>query len=1127
MKKNVWDHALGITFPSANKILLKMKLTLFIVLFSFLGAMATDLYSQTTKLSLDLKNTTVKDVLGNIENQSEFFFLYSEKIIDVNREVNIEVHESRIEKVLDQIFAGTNVVYSVKGRQIVLSTPEANVLLSSSSTQQQISISGKVTDTSGVFLPGVSVVVKGTSKGVITDANGNYSISSVPSDATLVFSFVGMKKQEVPLGGKTTINVTLTEESVGIDEVVAIGYGTQRKGAITGSIVTTKGEDLVKSPSQNLANSMTGRLPGVVINTRSGEPGYDDPTILIRGRSTTGNADPLIIIDGIERSGLGRLNPNDIENVTVLKDASAAIYGARAANGVILVTTKRGNGADGKPQFEVTFNQGFTQPTRTTKLADSYTFGTVQNEYRAAQGLATKYTDAELQKFKDGSDPVNYPNTNWQNLMIKTLTPTQRADISVSGGSKKMKYFISLGGLDQSDQFRSGSETYKQYNFRSNIDVQVTDYFKFGFDLSGRMENRHRPVGADGSIYSHLTLYQPMWQLYWPETNYLYPCRDGQNIINKVSDAAGYISRIYQGMTSTLSFKLDIPWVKGLSIDGSANYDAGYDFSKTWNTPSYVYSKDNATGTYSKVLIGSANASLGEDFGKSNYTTVNTKINFKRSFEKHNIEVMAGYEQRQTNYDYLYAGRNNFLSPELPQLFAGSNAASDQSNYGNSAVSARQNYFGRSTYDYAGKYMAQAIFRYDGSQNFAPNKRWGFFPGFSVGWRLSEEPFMKSLSFVNNLKIRASYGEMGNDQVDSYQFMSSYGYNGNYANVIGGTDVSGLTQSGVPNPNITWEVAKTTNLGLEGTLWNGLLVVELDIFKTRRSNILTTRNAVIPDYTGLALPNENVGIVENKGLELQLSHMNNKHAIKYNITGNFSYARNKVIFADEAPAAEPYQLATGRPIGSALYYKAIGIFRDQAQINSTPHMVGATPGDIIFLDANNDGEINSRDQIRINNTLIPEIVYGFSASLSYKEFDLSALFQGQANANTYSDWYGRLNTDLGNFFAARAEGRWTPDHVDATMPRNDYGGNSNLIQSTQWLHNAAFLRLKNLELGYSLPKSMIDKLKMEKLRVFVSGFNMFYLFDHLKKWGIDPEAENTTWYYSQQRVLNIGFNLTF
>ncbi|MFT3949901.1 MAG: TonB-dependent receptor [Agriterribacter sp.] len=1103
------------------KTLLIMK---FLSVFLLIAGLQVSGRGFSQNVTLAEKNISLVRLFHAIERQTGYSFFYDESWLQKSNPVTISVKDIPLEKALEACFENQPLTYSIVGKTVVIKLKEKTVdqIVPEQTTTL---IKGIVTSQEGQPLPGVSVVIEATQKGTTTDDSGKFSINANSGDV-LVFSMIGYKTSRYKASASTTINIKLEPETTEMNDVVVIGYGTQKKSDVTGAIVSVKGADLVKSPSPNLASSLTGRLPGVIINNRSGEPGYDDPTIFVRGKSTTGNADPLVIIDGVERSGLSRLNPNDIDNITVLKDASAAIYGARAANGVILVTTKRGK--PGKPQFEVSFNQGYTRPTRTLEMTDSYTFANVTNEYRAAQGLPPLYTDDVIQKYKDGSDPENYPNTDWQKLMTKELAPVQKANIAVSGGSEKFKYFVSLGGLNQASQYNYGSEKYKQYNFRSNIDVKVSNHFQFGFDLSGRLENRHRPYNDAATNSSHIMLELPMWTLRWPGTDYLYPLRGSWSLVNMVSDNTGYENVNYKGITSTLSFKLDIPWVKGLWVDGTANYDAGFDFSKKFYIPAYVYLKDAATGEYINSLTsGASNSSLTEYFDQSTGITVNAKVNFKRNFGWHNIEAMAGYEQRQTDYDYLNAYRNNFISSALPELFAGSSVKSDQGNDGRASATARKNFFGRASYDYAGKYMAQAIFRYDGSQNFARGNRYGFFPGFSLGWMLSNESFMKAATFINKLKIRASYGEMGNDQVSAYQYMSSYSYNASYGYVIGGSDISGLTQSNVPNPDITWEVAKTSNIGLESTLWNELLGIEFDVFKTRRSNILTTRNAVVPDYTGLSLPNENVGIVENKGFELQLSHTNNKHAVKYYVAGNFSFARNKVIFSDEQPAAKPYQLATGRPMGAALYYKAIGIYKDQVQIDKMPHMPGAQPGDIIYKDIDGNGTIDGLDQIRINETNVPEIVYGLNMSVSYKNFDLSVLFQGQANANYYSAWLARLNSDVGNFFAERAKGRWTPGSTDATMPRNEFGGNNNRINTTLWLYSAGFLRLKNVELGYNLSQKAIDRLKIQGLRVYLSGFNLFYVFDHLKPWGIDPEANNTTWYYSQQRVFNMGFALTF
>ena len=1109
--------------PCSCLILLKMKLTIFLLLVTFWGSWAVETYSQTTRLTVKMEKSTIEDVLLNIENQSEYRFFYN-GIIDVDKQVSVNCENKLIMDVLNEIFEGTGIQYKIFGRQITLSSNVPGL----DSMQQPQNISGKVTDSSGTPLPGVTVVVKGTTHGIITDADGNYSLPDVPGDAMLVFSFVGMKTREIAVAGKITIDVVMQEETVGIEEVVAIGYGTQSKLTVTGSVATTKGEEILKNQSPNVVNSITGHLAGVIINDRTGEPGRDDPTIYIRGRSTTGDTDPLIIIDGIARDGLGRINPNDIESISVLKDASAAIYGARAANGVILVTTKQGK--EGKPTFDFSYNQGFSQPTRNPDMADSYTFAKIYNEIEISEGSGSaKYSEDELQKYKDGTDP-DYPNTDWYDFITKTLTPQHRTNLSVTGGSENIKYYLSVGELHQDGQFNYGTRDFKQYNFRSNVQVKVTDYLKVGLDIAGRYEKKHYPYQKASNLYSHIFLYHPTWTAYWPGTKYLQPLRDNENIINWVSDNAGTNNQKYKCIETTLNFNLDIPWIKGLSIQGSANYDAGYEFDKIFRLPTYVYYYDEDTDTYSEARAGSGVdlAQLTETFEQTSTLTLNSKITFSRSFGKHNTSFMIGYEQMKYHYDYLYGYRSDFVSTAISELSAGSSNKDNQANDGTSSETARQNYFGRATYDYDRKYMAQLIFRYDGSSNFASNKRWGFFPGISLGWRVSEEAFMSNLNFINNLKIRCSYGEMGNDKVDAFQYFTLYGYDSNY--VIGNSDVIGLVQSNVPNADITWETAKTTNMGFESTLWNGFLGIELDIFKTRRSDILTTRNVVVPDYTGLSLPDENIGIVENKGFEMQLSHSNNFHELKYSFNGNFSFTRNKVIYADEEPASEKYQEATGRPIGSALYYQAIGIFSSQEDVDSQPHMSGAQPGDIIYKDMNDDGDINSYDMVRNNQTTIPEIVYSLSTNFAYKGFDLSILLQGQENANMNFTTYFRVLSpySLGNFSKWRANNHWSTDNTNATMPRAhmDLWNNNSNYNSTQWLINAGFLRLKNVEIGYNLSTEACNKLGIGKLRFYIGGTNLMILYDHMKDIGIDPET-TAYWYYPQQRTFNVGLNLTF
>jgi TonB-linked SusC/RagA family outer membrane protein len=996
--------------------------------------------------------------------------------------------------------------------------------------QSKIRITGTVTDQTGDMIIGANVVEKGNaSNGTITDADGRFDLE-VSAGATLIVSYIGYVTQEVPVANRTNPAIVLVEDTQALDEVVVVGYGTQRKVTLTGAVVTAKGADIIKSPAVNVTNSLAGRLPGVIINNRSGELGRENTSLYIRGRSTTGNTSALVIIDGVERGGLENINPNDIENISILKDASAAIYGARAANGVILVTTKRGNSP--KPVINFSYNQGFSQPTRNPKMADSYTFFTVYNEIEQSEGRPARYSESDLQKFKEGTDP-NYANIDWYDYIIKDWTPQHRTNVSVSGSGERAKYYVSLGELAQNDMYEHGSRKYKQYNIRSNVDVKLSEHLTVGANLAGRFDDRHYPYESANNLNSHIFLYQPNWLPYWPGTDYLMPNRDNENILNWVSDNAGYTDQNVKTLQSSIFFNWQVPWVKGLAIDGAGSYDFASNFTKTFRIPTYVYYKDDVGG-YMRERAGSGvnKATLTDrgEFSDQFYFTV--KATYERTAGQHNLGAMIGYEQQKTKGNYLQAYRSDYTSTVIPQIFAGSTDKSMQSNDGSASQGARQNVYGRLNYDYAGKYMAEFTMRRDGSPNFPKEKRFGYFPGASIGWRLSEESFMQGLDAINNLKIRSSYGVMGNDLVSAFQYLTTYGYGRNY--VIGGTDVSGLQETNVPNPNITWETAKTWNIGLDATLWDGLLGIEFDYFNTRRSDILTRRSATIPSYTGLSLPDENIGIVDNKGFELILTHANSINEFRYNISGNVSFARNKVVYIDEQPAAEPYQYATGHPMGASLLYNSLGIFKDQNAIDAYPHLPGTVPGDIIYEDVNRDGEIDSRDRVRQDLINIPEIVYGLNLYAAYRGFDLSVLLQGQENARQNfggisGNWFPVMSYSFGNFLAWRAGDRWSPSNTDASMPRASaalWNNSTNSVyNSTHWRVNAGFLRLKNVELGYQLPQKVCDRIRIQGLRLSISAYNLFMIYDHMKEIGFDPETDSF-WYYQQQRTLNLGINLT-
>ncbi len=992
---------------------------------------------------------------------------------------------------------------------------------------------GTVKDSRGNAVGGATIVIEGTTLGVTTDSEGGFSIDAAPEDVLLV-NFIGYTSQSVPVGVRSRFEIVLEESATAIDEVMVVGYGTRKKTTLTGSVVSVKGEEIASSPAIDVASSLAGRLPGLIVNARAGDPGAPDTQIFVRGRGTTGDNSALIIVDGVERGDISKINPNDIESINVLKDAEAAIYGSRAANGVILVTTKRG--AKGRAVVNFSYDQGFQQPTRTPKMADSYTFASVANEMAVLRHSdpnsdpVLPYTPEDLAKFKAGKEP-GYRTTDWYRRTMHKWVPQHRTNVSVSGGSDRINYFFSVGELMQRDRFKESSGKYRQYNVRSNIDVKIARSLTMGLNLAGTFDKRHVPYFSSTEMASHIFLYHPYWETYWPGTNYLKPLRGDQNWVNMVSDNAGYHDLENKKFQGTLFLKWEVPWVKGLMLEASGSYDTLHEYWKTFRTPSYVYHEDGEGGYVKKLDgMGPAKAQLTDRSEMSSQTYFFAKVSYKRSFGDHNLDALLGYEQTTTDGWYLEGSKTDFASPSLPVLNVG---PADQTKWGlggYSSENARQNVFARVNYDYKGKYMAQVTMRIDGSAIFPEEDRFGYFPSFSAGWRISEETFMKSADFIDNLKLRASWGMMGNDRVAAFQHMMTYNYGNNY--VIGGSDVQGLQETRVPNPGITWEVSKTWNFGLEASFWNSRLWMEFDFFRSVRDHLLTTRNKSVPEYTGMTLPNENIGKVLNRGFELVIGHRNRVGEFGYSVTGNLNFARNKVLFIDEAPAAEPYQMLTGNPIGSTLFYEAIGIFQDQADLDSYPHMGGAQPGDLKFRDVNKDGVLDSKDRILVTQTKIPEITFGLNFTFNWKNFDLSLLFQGQQNSKFYmegnEDFFKYMDDQWGNFLQWRADGRWIPgaDNTHATQPRGGQSGVNTTDRNTHFMFSGNFLRFKNAELGYTLPSRIAEKLRMGGIRISLSANNICFLYDGLKDLGYDGEA-SSFWNYSICRTINVGINLTF
>jgi len=1118
-----------------------MKITTILILLGVIHVSAAT-YAQEHRISVEIENGTFYDVVSQIEKQSEFMFFYKSEEIDNGQRITLRANNKLVADILNEITKSRDLSYKIIDKHIIITKKGA-------SSQQTKVLTGVVTDSSGEPVIGANVFVKGTTNGTITDIDGKYTLSDVPENAILVFSFIGMETEEMRPGNKTTLTVVLRESAIGLDEVVAIGYGTAKKVTVTGSVTSVKGDDIIKAPVTNASNALVGHLPGLSSTQLSGEPGNDGSSIRIRGVNTIGDNSALVVIDGIPGRSLDRIDPASIETITILKDASAAIYGSQAANGVILITTKRGN--EGKPIVTINFNQGFNQPTRVPKMANAVEYATMLNEIDRYRGNNPRYTTEQLQKFRDGSDPWSYPDTDWFDEVLKNWSTQNYLTASLSGGSQKWKYYLSLGTKYQDGYYKHSATNYKQHDFRSNIDGEISKNVKIKFDIAGRIEDKNYPTRGANNIFRMLMRGKPIYPGYWPDGTPGPDLEYGDNPVVVSTDATGYDRDKKYVLNSNLRLDITIPWVKGLSLSGNASFDKDFRFHKRFETPWYLYSWDGKSYDENNkpILIkgkkGFEDPRLKEWMEDNQTILLNGVIDYSITINEHTIKAMAGIESRSRSGDQFNAYRRYFISTSIDELFAGGDK--DKDNGGSSFENARLNYFGRINYNFNEKYLFEFVWRYDGSYIFPKEGRFGFFPGVSLGWRASEESFWKEkIPFITNFKLRASWGQTGNDRIAEWQYLSSYAFNSSGRSYIFGTDQENklLSEQRIPNRDITWEVANQSNIGFDAALVENRLTVDADFFYNKRSHILWQRNASVPSSTGLTLPRENIGKVTNKGFEFSVGYRDKIDQVGYRITFNGGYATNKITYWDEVPGRPKYQQSTGKPIpsdpnsiNSDLYYEAIGIFRDEAALAAYPHWPGARPGDIIFKDVNDDGKIDADDRVRNDKTNVPKFTGGLNINLSYRQFDLSVLFQGATGGVRY---IRTESGEIGNFLKDFYDKRWTEENPDSKGPRtfidsSEYWRNYN---NTYFLHKTDYIRLKNIELGYNLPASFNQKVGIKNLRIYLSAYNLFTFSPDLKDF--DPETTTHTnsnqlyestqtsgQSYPVQRVINAGVSLTF
>ena len=1094
------------------------------------------------RVSLNLTNQSLTQFFKQVESKSDFKFTYTDNLVDLKQPITVVENNKSLYDVLVAISMQTKLNFVQVNENIHVKVQKGNsddkavkVVL-----KADINVSGVVKDESGEPFPGVTVVVKGTTIGAATELDGSYSLIA-PEGATLVFSFIGYVTHEIIVGNQSIIDVTLMEDETSLDEVVVVGYGTTKKKTLSGSVVSVDGSSLVRSPVMNVSNSLSGRLSGVTVVTRSGEPGNDAATIRVRGSNTLGNNSALVVVDGIPGRSLDRIDPNSIETITVLKDASAAIYGSQAANGVILITTKRGK--IGKPEVVLNFNNGFSQPTRIPKMTNASQYATALNELDQYAGNQPRYTDEEIQKYSDGSDPWKYPNTDWFGEVFKDWSNQTQTNINISGGSEFMRYFVSLGAKSQDAYYRNSATKYNQYDFRTNLDVDLTEdkNISIGLDIVGRLENSNFPGrgGSGTAILTSLQRGKPTMPAFWPNGLPGPDVERGENPVALATNLTGFTENKQYVLNSNLKLNINVPWIKGLSFTGNAAVDKRIIFNKNFQQPWYLYSWDKVSynDKNEPILIrgkkGIDDPNLTESASDNYEYLFNGLVNYQKTIGIHsNIIFLAGIENRMGGGNNFSAFRRYFVSAAIPILNAGGSKA--MNNSGSAYENARLNYFGRVNYNFKEKYLVEFVWRVDGSYIFPEAGRYGFFPGISAGWILSEENFWNNrlTSISEFAKIRGSYGITGNDRIDPYQYLSTYGFNSeNYIFNISTEDRT-LLESRIPNPNVTWEIAKQLNLGIDLSLLQDKIFLTFDYFNYNRSNILWVRNASIPSSTGLTLPRENIGRVRNKGFDFDATYKNKIGGFDFSISGNGGYAKNEITFWDESPGAPLYQQSTGKPMPSDpnnpnndLYYQAIGVFSSQSDLDNYPHWPRAQAGDVIFKDVNGDGIIDANDRVRHSKNNIPTITGGLDFRFNYRGFDLSVLFQGMAGAVRYLRFEASGN--FGNYLLSDFEDRWTPENIDGTKPRmfdriDQYYRSQ---RSTYLVHKTDFVRLKNIELGYNLPATIVTKLRIQNFRVYASGFNIFTYSPGYKDF--DPEDDNQGGMnYPLQRILNLGVSIT-
>ena len=1110
------------------------------VLFSiiFTWNASASVFSQLIHFEKSGLNTTVKDVLKTIERQTDYTFFYNDAFLDLNRPFRVEKKDIEVGALLNALFKDTGLTYREHDNKFIVITPKVSV--------QSIVITGTVTDETGEPMPGVSILLKGTTRGVASDGEGRFSITVPGDDAVLIFSYIGYARQEVTVGSRRSIRVMLAEDNKQIEEIVVVGYSTQKKENLTAAISTIKAEDIQTTTNTSVVLKLQGKLPGLNIRQNNGQPGEYDNAINIRGFGV-----PLYVIDGVERPAniFQRLNSSDIESITILKDASAAIYGLNAANGVVIVTTKQGKKE--KTDFQFSSSVGFSTPTDVPRMSNAYEYYTLRNEANVNVGLAPFIEKEELERWRIGGP--GYESTDWAGATFDDYSVRQEYNLSANGGTERVSFFFNLGGLIDNGMLKTGDLFYQRLTFRSNISAQLTDHIRAVANVFASNDKREAPAWGFHEIWRGTVVSLPTKKIYANDNPlYLNRVQDGQGMNPVALSSAGltgYSRSNSNNYITSLELIYDVPFIKGLQLKALGAYDKTYGMGKGVTKDFALYDYDVDTETYAARKFRDP-ASISNSYENVWYLTGRGQVNYRTSInDAHHISAMAVYEIKDAagRYASILKYYDFFTNDQVDQA-----SDTDAQSGGNEWQRRSMSYIGKVNYDWKGRYLVEFAGRYDGSYRYHPDRRWGLFPVVSAGWRISDEKFMAALSSVlSNMKLRASYGKIGQDVGNPFQYVPGFTTaDGGWWEFTDGVTTLGLSTPAIVNERLTWMTSTLKDAGIDLSFFKHKLEFTFDLYQKDRSGLLARRSVSLPNTYGGTFPQENLNKDRVRGFDLSFDYKNSIGDVNYKISGNFNHARTQAVYVEQGNFANSWtnyrSNQVGRYQGLVWTHKVTGRYRSDEEIqqgaiqNGTLGNRYVLPGDFIYKDASGDGVIDDNDLRPYFYNATPRMHYGMNLGASWKGFDANVFFQGAAKfslslTGPYTIMFAQ-EANVPAYFMDRwhredpydPESKWIPGKFPAMRTVDQAGGL--YTDSDAWRKDCSYVRLKNVSVGYTLPQRYVKKAGLDNVRLYVDVSNLYTWADSFVK-PYDPEkvagAFDSGWNYPIMRIWNTGLNINF